>query len=84
MRTELGMPARAQPWAAAPGVECWGVPLGARERGILDCAWVARRRSCPPTATTQALRKGWWCNPSQGVERHPWGERPPTICRKSL
>lgn len=84
-RRKLGISADFDGWTGRSrpaGVTLNGVPENARVRDILDCAWAVRQRG-NPTLSLHELRKNWFANPSQAVNRSPWGEGSKTICTSS-
>jgi hypothetical protein len=50
-----------------------GVPASPRYRDCIDVAWGARIASFPVGTPMSVLTAGYWVNPSQGVQRKPWG-----------
>ena len=83
-RNRLGLPADARPWSGRSKVRFGGFRLTERQQDLVDCAWAHRRASQPNDTTTAELRKSWWCNISQAVQRKPWSSAPPGACRSTL
>ena len=71
VRGRMGLAAGATPWTWRAAVHVVGCTPSERQRDLLDVAWVARRSAFPDTALTREIRKSWWVNLSQSVQRHP-------------
>ena len=81
-RAALGLPPKSTPWSS--GAQLRGL-RGDRDRRVdlLDIAF-SERRNAAPYATEAELRSSFWANISQGVQRRPWGDLPPVLCRQSM
>ena len=60
-------------WTGRADVKLDGVPQAPRVLDVLDCAWAHRLATHPRDATSAQLARGFWANPSQAVQRRPWG-----------
>ena len=81
-RHALSMSAHSAPWTSLPGV-LKGLPNCPRIRDVLDVAW-ASRRSALPLGGIDECKKDFWVNPSQAVQREPWGNAPPLLCQCTM
>ena len=55
-----------------------------RELDCIDTAWAARLASLSFGAPPSVAKKDWWVNPTQGVQRSPWSDSVPTLCRDTV
>ena len=77
VRSALNLPGKSSPWTARGDVTLHGLGRpSARVLDVLDVAWSCRRNSMPGTATSEDLKRGFWANVSQAVQRRPWGPLP--------
>lgn len=77
-RDKISMASSAAPWTGRADTKCHGLARTERVTDLLDVAW-AHRRLENQHASVEELKKGFWCNPTQGVQRRPWGVRPATL-----
>ncbi len=75
MRHKWKLSATFQPWTTRKDVRLTGVPLSERVREVLDVAWGVRLSSNEDKGYEDTvLRKGFFVDLSQGVERTAWGD----------
>ena len=84
VRSALNLRGKSSPWTARGDVTLHGLGRpSARVLDVLDVAWSCRRNSMPGTATSEDLKRGFWANVSQAVQRRPWGP-PPVACKSTI
>ncbi len=81
VRDELEMPADFQVWTEKANLS--GMPRNPRYLDVVDKCYYAWLKSLDPKMQVPA-RPRLCCDVSQGIERHPWGPEPHTICKGSL
>ena len=54
-----------------------------RQLDLIDIGWVVRRNAYAKDVVSKEIRKGWWVNMSQSVQRQPWGAHIGTLCRNA-
>lgn len=76
LRQKLGVSAGFKGWSRdAAGIQLVGLPTMDRVVDCIDVAWADRMAQFPPGTPMSTMRKDFWCNPSQGVQRKPWGDK---------
>ena len=83
MRHNLEIPAASTPWTGRDDVTLAGLAESERQKDLLDIAFVTAQQRGPPGVPTKELIKNLWANPSQGVQRSPWGMRVHTMLQNS-
>ena len=79
VRDRLGMSSRSKPWTGSVTVpRCF---QDARSSDILNVAWRKRRNTLGQQATFEEVSQGLWADPTQAVQRSPWGDTPPCLCQ---
>ena len=57
----------------APRHQMTGFPFTERSLDCLNVAWASRLQEFPLNAQSSELRRGFWANAAQAVQRKPWG-----------
>ncbi len=73
MRTGCGVSAAFSGWTSRADVQLVGFPKNDRCLDLLDCAWACRIKQASRTTSSTELRKDFWVNAAQAVQRRPWG-----------
>lgn len=73
VRADLGISSGFADWTSRTDIALLGVPRTERILDLLNIAWGARLQAMPKSSSTVDLRRGYWCNLSQEVQRRPWG-----------
>jgi hypothetical protein len=72
-RDRLGMSASSRPWTSRPDVSLRGVPDRARVRATVDIGWGARLLKAAPGTNFENLRKGYYIDVTQAIQRKKYG-----------
>ena len=92
MRDKLGMSAKHAPWTTRPDVFA-AKALAPRYQDVLDVAWTAHVKqqrtaaaaNCLPPPTDTEMRRGFFVDVGQAVQRRPWHHGPlRMICQTSF
>ena len=73
MRARKGVSAAFSGWTQRPGIKLTGFPFTERSLDCLNVAWASRLQEFPLNAQSSELRRGFWANAAQAVQRKPWG-----------
>lgn len=75
IRQKVGISGGFQGWSKDSGARLVGLDLNARTVDCVDVACADRLHSFPSGTPKGVLTKDFWCNPSQGIQRKPWGDK---------
>ena len=81
LRDSLKVSAHAAPWTDFPKVKMQG--LSERQKDLLNCGMLATKKKFPRLPIS-ILRKGLWCDVSQGHSRKPWFDKLATLCTSTV
>lgn len=75
LRQKLSISAGFKGWTRDSGASLCGLPAIDRVIDCIDVAWASRMAQFPIGTPLKVMKKDFWCNPSQGVQRKPWGDK---------
>lgn len=82
LRDQLGLSSEHKGWTESHTLH--GLPKTARVADFVDIAWAHRRHNMGANTLARDAAKGFWCDPSQAVERKAWGGSPGCLCATSM
>ena len=80
LRCQLRMPQTSSPWVSQSALKN---RMCARELDVLDICWTHRREKIGNRIAFQAARKNLWADPTQSVQRLPYGLKPPLLAQRT-
>jgi hypothetical protein len=73
VRSALGFSSSFSGWTDQQGTSLHGFPVSDRAYDVLDCAWASQLKKYPQTTPAAEMKRDFWANASQAVQRKPWG-----------
>ncbi len=74
MRDTYGKSSNYRPWSSQPGITMRGVPDNARQREVIEIAWIDRlERARKEGLDPMQARVDYYVDFTQAAQRRPWG-----------